>query len=131
MAEIVSAQKLSLLTREKPEEKNVDEIINKVEKMLGIEYAQNQKKALEKVANNKVCIITGGPGTGKTTLVKGIISMFEMQAQTVSLCAPTGRAAKRLTGTFRQRGKNNTSSAGSCAGFKKGIEISAWAGKSH
>ena len=65
--------------------------------MLGIEYAQNQKKALEKVANNKVCIITGGPGTGKTTLVKGIISMFEMQAQTVSLCAPTGRAAKRLT----------------------------------
>ncbi|MDY4585381.1 MAG: ATP-dependent RecD-like DNA helicase [Oscillospiraceae bacterium] len=97
VAEIVSAQKLSLLTREKPEEKNVDEIINKVEKMLGIEYAQNQKKALEKVANNKVCIITGGPGTGKTTLVKGIISMFEMQAQTVSLCAPTGRAAKRLT----------------------------------
>ena len=96
VAEIVSAQKLSLLTREKPEE-NIDEIINKVEKMLGIEYAQNQKKALEKVANNKVCIITGGPGTGKTTLVKGIISMFEMQAQTVSLCAPTGRAAKRLT----------------------------------
>ena len=52
--------------------------------------------SLEKTKGSHVAVL-GDSGRGKTTLVKGIISMFEMQAQTVSLCAPTGRAAKRLT----------------------------------
>ncbi|MBE6865501.1 MAG: ATP-dependent RecD-like DNA helicase [Ruminococcaceae bacterium] len=98
VAELISCQKLSQLLTAKPKTNiNVAQTIRTVQDILGINYAPNQVKALEKVADSSVCIITGGPGTGKTTLVKGIITMFEMQADIVSLCAPTGRAAKRLS----------------------------------
>ena len=98
VAELVSCQKLTQLMASKPKTNNdISSVINTVQNILDIKYAPNQIKALEKVADSSVCIITGGPGTGKTTLVKGIISMFEMQADVVSLCAPTGRAAKRLS----------------------------------
>ena len=98
VAELVSCQKLSQLLAVKPKTNmNVAQTIKSVQNMLDIKYAPNQVKALEKVADSSVSIITGGPGTGKTTLVKGIITMFEMQADVVSLCAPTGRAAKRLS----------------------------------
>ena len=97
VAELVSCQKLTQLMASKPKTNiDISSVINTVQNILDIKYAPNQIKALEKVADSSVCIITGGPGTGKTTLVKGIISMFEMQADVVSLCAPTGRAAKRL-----------------------------------
>ena len=97
VAELVSCQKLTQLMASKPKTNiDISAVINTVQNILDIKYAPNQIKALEKVADSSVCIITGGPGTGKTTLVKGIISMFEMQADVVSLCAPTGRAAKRL-----------------------------------
>ena len=98
VAELVSCQKLTQLMASKPKTNiDISAVINTVQNILDIKYAPNQIKALEKVADSSVCIITGGPGTGKTTLVKGIISMFEMQADVVSLCAPTGRAAKRLS----------------------------------
>ena len=98
VAELVSCQKLTQLMASKPKTNiDISSVINTVQNILDIKYAPNQIKALEKVADSSVCIITGGPGTGKTTLVKGIISMFEMQADVVSLCAPTGRAAKRLS----------------------------------
>ena len=98
VAELVSCQKLAQLLAVKPKNNmNVAKTIKSVQNMLDIKYAPNQIKALEKVADSSVSIITGGPGTGKTTLVKGIITMFEMQADVVSLCAPTGRAAKRLS----------------------------------
>ncbi len=98
VAELVSCQKLGQLLAVKPQKhKDISSVINTVQQLLDICYAPNQIKALEKVADSSVCIITGGPGTGKTTLVKGIITMFEMQADVVSLCAPTGRAAKRLS----------------------------------
>ena len=98
VAELVSCQKLSQLLAVKPKTNlDVSRTIKMVQDILDIKYAPNQIKALEKVASSSVCIITGGPGTGKTTLVKGIISMFEMQADVVSLCAPTGRASKRLS----------------------------------
>ncbi len=98
VAELVSCQKLAQLLTVKPKT-NIDikSTIRTVQDILNIKYAPNQIKALEKVASSSVSIITGGPGTGKTTLVKGIITMFEMQADVVSLCAPTGRAAKRLS----------------------------------
>ena len=97
VAELISCQKLSQLLSARPKTNiDVSRTIKTVQDILDIKYAPNQIKALEKVASSSVCIITGGPGTGKTTLVKGIISMFEMQADVVSLCAPTGRAAKRL-----------------------------------
>ena len=98
VAEMVSCQKLTELLNEKPPIRNdVESAIDTVEMMLDIQYAPNQRKALETVINSSVSIITGGPGTGKTTLVKGIINLFEMQADVVNLCAPTGRAAKRLS----------------------------------
>ncbi|MBQ5327171.1 MAG: ATP-dependent RecD-like DNA helicase [Oscillospiraceae bacterium] len=98
VAELVSCQKLSQLLAVSPKNNiDISAAVKTVQNLLGINYAPNQIKALEKVASSSVSIITGGPGTGKTTLVKGIITMFEMQADVVSLCAPTGRAAKRLS----------------------------------
>ncbi len=64
-----------------------------------LDYNRQQQAALRAVLSKKLLIITGGPGTGKTTLVNGIIRIFENLGQMVQLCAPTGRAAKRLTET--------------------------------
>ncbi|MEG2929952.1 MAG: ATP-dependent RecD-like DNA helicase [Oscillospiraceae bacterium] len=97
VAEMVIAQKLAELleVKEKAGE-NLDSQIADIETINGIRYAPKQLEAIEKVCSSNVSIITGGPGTGKTTLVKAIIALFEMQANKISLCAPTGRAAKRL-----------------------------------
>ena len=98
IAEIVSAEKLCQLLSVKSEtDENLAQKINNIEILQEIRYAPKQIEAINKVVNSNVSIITGGPGTGKTTLVKGIISLFEMQGEKISLCAPTGRAAKRLS----------------------------------
>ncbi len=73
-----------------------EKLIQKLEIIAGIEYAPLQKKAILEAITQKVLVLTGGPGTGKTTTVNGIISAFEMLGDRVSLTAPTGRAAKRL-----------------------------------
>ena len=67
------------------------------ERKLDIELSTKQKEAVECVNENNVCIITGGPGTGKTTIIREVISIYEQQGKKVVLCAPTGRAAKRMT----------------------------------
>lgn len=59
--------------------------------------SEGQKKAIEKVLQNQVSVITGGPGTGKTTTLKGIINLFLDMGKKVVLAAPTGRAAKRIS----------------------------------
>ncbi len=76
---------------------NVSKHIDNLEKKLGITYALNQRQAIESAVNNKTMILTGGPGTGKTTTLNGIIKLFEGLGLSVTLCAPTGRAAKRLS----------------------------------
>ncbi|MEW6274523.1 MAG: ATP-dependent RecD-like DNA helicase [Bacillota bacterium] len=63
----------------------------------GIALAEKQKEAIRKVVEQKVLVITGGPGTGKTTLVKSILQIMEMKGQRIVLASPTGRAAKRLS----------------------------------
>ncbi len=68
-----------------------------VEKRLGIELDELQKEALYKAAGNALFILTGGPGTGKTTTINAIIDMFEREGLSVLLAAPTGRAAKRMS----------------------------------
>ena len=68
-----------------------------VEKKLNIQLAVTQKIAIEQTLNNKVMVITGGPGTGKTTLVNSILSILKAKKLRIKLCAPTGRAAKRLS----------------------------------
>ncbi len=71
--------------------------LKKNEEQTTIELSPKQKEALEAINENNVCIITGGPGTGKTTIIKSIIDLYEEQKKKVVLCAPTGRAAKRMT----------------------------------
>lgn len=72
-----------------------DKIINS----MGIEYAENQRKAIKLASESKVMVLTGGPGTGKTTTVNGIIRLYKESGMKVLLAAPTGRAAKRITET--------------------------------
>jgi len=76
---------------------NAEEAIAKTEKTLGITLAANQKKAVTTAITSKFMVITGGPGVGKTTIVKSIIKILENQKLQILLAAPTGRAAKRLS----------------------------------
>lgn len=70
--------------------------LDTIEKLTGIQLDELQKQAVIETQNNGVTIITGGPGTGKTTTINAIIQMFEADGMEVSLAAPTGRAAKRM-----------------------------------
>lgn len=79
--------------------------LKKLEKHSSIELSQRQKEAIEAINENNVCIITGGPGTGKTTIIKTVIDLYEEQGKKVVLCAPTGRAAKRMTETTGKEAK--------------------------
>ena len=63
----------------------------------GLEYSSQQELALQEAATSGLLLITGGPGTGKTTVLNGILSLYEQMGLKTLLCAPTGRAAKRLT----------------------------------
>lgn len=67
------------------------------EKHADILLSDKQKEAIRAVNDNNVCVITGGPGTGKTTIIKFIIELFKREGKKVVLCAPTGRAAKRMS----------------------------------
>jgi exodeoxyribonuclease V alpha subunit len=68
-----------------------------VQSFLKIELAPLQKEAVETSLRNKVLVITGGPGTGKTTLTRSIVSILQEKKVRITLCSPTGRAAKRLS----------------------------------
>jgi len=68
-----------------------------VERIIGVHLAESQKKAVSIALNSKVLVITGGPGVGKTTIVNSILKIVMAKGARVSLCAPTGRASKRLT----------------------------------
>ena len=79
--------------------KNIEEELKKIQQFNEIELSNKQKEAIKAVNDNNVTIITGGPGTGKTTIIKSIIELFEIKGKKVVLAAPTGRAAKRMTET--------------------------------
>ena len=93
------AKKLKSLTREVVQLSSMDvsSLIQKVELRLGVRYADRQREAIFRCMNGGVTIITGGPGTGKTTVVRGIISIFNDLGFKTALAAPTGRAAKRMS----------------------------------
>ncbi len=80
-----------------PERKTLYKEIETVEAQLKIKYAENQKEAIQTAVNKGMLILTGGPGTGKTTTLKGIIKLFENEGLEIALAAPTGRAAKRMS----------------------------------
>lgn len=76
-----------------------------VEQKTGLKFSNSQKIAIAEVLKNKVTIITGGPGVGKTTIVNSIIKIINVKGGKIALCAPTGRAAKRLSETTRLNAK--------------------------
>lgn len=83
--------------------KDLENVINKLEKTNNITYDNVQKDAIMKALNNNLTIITGGPGTGKTTIIKAIVHLlrYELKAKIddIALLAPTGRAAKKIMET--------------------------------
>ena len=103
-AEFNCANSLNRLLKypsKKYDDKLIDNILKDIENKENIKYTNMQKTALQQVLNDKVAIITGGPGTGKTTIVKGIIKLYSKlnkikENPDILLLAPTGRAAKRL-----------------------------------
>jgi exodeoxyribonuclease V alpha subunit len=81
---------------------DVENAIVWVEKLLGINLAAGQQEAIRQACQQKLLVITGGPGVGKTTLVRSILEIFSAQHLTCVLAAPTGRAAKRLAETTQR-----------------------------
>lgn len=79
------------------EERDVDFIIEQVEREKHITYETLQKSAIRQALVNQIFILTGGPGTGKTTTLNGMIDILEYQGKAISIAAPTGRAAKRIS----------------------------------
>lgn len=73
-----------------------DEIIQKVQKKLAIKLSKEQLNVIKGVFSHRIAIITGGPGTGKTTLIRSVAAIFDSFAKKIELAAPTGRAARRL-----------------------------------
>lgn len=76
---------------------HIDKALKKVEEKSKIELSEKQKEAIKAINEKNVTIITGGPGTGKTTIIKTIIDLYEEKNKKVVLAAPTGRAAKKMT----------------------------------
>ncbi len=98
-AEVNVSKKLVELSRVELNEvdMDIDQQIVELEQKSGIRYAENQKEAIKEALLNGVLIVTGGPGTGKTTTINSIIKLLESQGYDIELAAPTGRAAKRMS----------------------------------
>ena len=105
-AECFIVKRFRMLNKEKNDEvKNLDKEINNLEKILQIKYNYDQLNAIRQSIEKKFLIITGGPGTGKTTIIKAVLELYrtinklsyEKMQDKVALLAPTGRAAKRMS----------------------------------
>nr|WP_326166214.1 ATP-dependent RecD-like DNA helicase [uncultured Oscillibacter sp.] len=97
-AETSVRERLELLLSAQPDRiRSAARTVDELERAQGITYAPQQKKAVELAAREDVLILTGGPGTGKTTTVRGIVALFRKMGLDVVLAAPTGRAAKRMS----------------------------------
>ena len=97
-AETDTARRLVELSRSGVREKlDLTALIARLEQSQGIRYAELQRKTLSLALEHRVVVITGGPGTGKTTSIRAILAMFDALGLDTLLAAPTGRAAKRMT----------------------------------
>lgn len=87
--------------------RNFDSYLESIEKSYNIEYSEEQRKAIKMCLDNSVTIVTGGPGTGKTTIINGLLNMYREinrlsereMGKKIALLAPTGRASKRMSET--------------------------------
>ena len=93
------ARKMTLLDKvcEVMNTENIDAFIKREERESGIQYAKEQRRAIFAALESGVMLLTGGPGTGKTTVVRALLHIFDSMGLKVALSAPTGRAAKRLS----------------------------------
>lgn len=97
-AETYIAQRILQMAQQPPEPpENLDTMLRALEAESAIQYADRQLEAIRAAAEGRVMIVTGGPGTGKTTTMSGILDLFDRMKLTTLLAAPTGRAAKRLS----------------------------------
>ena len=92
----IASKLISLKQTYSDSEIDMTKEIEEYEMFNSISLHKNQKQAVQTAVNSGVCVITGGPGTGKTTIVKCVLECFKRQRKSVLLLAPTGRAAKRL-----------------------------------
>jgi exodeoxyribonuclease V alpha subunit len=97
-AEVYVAKRLLRLMQGEAlvESMEVDKVLKSIERQTGMELSASQHQAIETVLGAKVSVITGGPGVGKTTVVNSLLQVVRIRGLRVLLCAPTGRAAKRL-----------------------------------
>ena len=97
-AEISACARLNnLLAVAADESRQAARTIDEIERQQGITYAPRQRQAVQLAAQHGVVILTGGPGTGKTTTLRGIVALFQKMGLDILLAAPTGRAAKRMS----------------------------------
>jgi len=97
-AEVSACRRLNaLLAAETDESRAAERTVREIEAEQGITYAPQQRQAVQLAARTGVLILTGGPGTGKTTTVRGIVALFQKMGLEIMLAAPTGRAAKRMS----------------------------------
>lgn len=96
---------LKMLNVSVKEVKNIDKLIQEVEFKNNIKYADKQIEAIKKSLNSNVSVITGGPGTGKTTIVKALLYILKANKYDVAIASPTGKAAKRLEETTGKEAK--------------------------
>ncbi len=103
--EYIASKITYLINKSTVKYKNIDKKILELEKKYDIEYSEKQKEAIIKALENNITIITGGPGTGKTTIVKAIVELYKILnkytlqelSDKIALLAPTGRASKRMS----------------------------------
>ena len=91
------ARLLALLVMDADQSRYAERTVAEIEREQGITYAPMQRQAVALAAKAGVMLLTGGPGTGKTTTVRGIVALFQKMGLSIVLAAPTGRAAKRMS----------------------------------
>lgn len=97
-AECFTAERIAAMSKETYASRvDFSSLITELEKKQGITYAPLQRQTLQYALENQIVVITGGPGTGKTTTIRAILALFEKLGLKTLLAAPTGRAAKRMT----------------------------------
>jgi exodeoxyribonuclease V alpha subunit len=96
---------LRMLSTNVKEINSIDKLIKEIESKNDIKYADKQTEAIKKSLNNNISVITGGPGTGKTTIVNALVYILEKCGYSIALASPTGKAAKRLEETTGKEAK--------------------------